>query len=118
MTDSVQDFTVNLAAEAAKIGPTPIEVAEARSLTTDMIMRSIMVIVVCAIFICLNWSVMSFVHEAFANDITRLNATPPMSAGDRLITSNVIMTLIGATVVQTGVGFIAILSYLFPKRTS
>lgn len=43
-------------------------------------------------------------------------ATPPLPPEHRLITANVVMSLIGATVVQTGIGFIAITSYLFPRR--
>jgi len=36
---------------------------------------------------------------------------------DRVITANVFMSLIGATVVQVGVATVAIVSYLFPKKT-
>jgi len=59
---------------------------------------------------------MAFVNHALAQDLAQMAATPPMAAADRLITANVVMSLIGATVVQTGIGFIAITSYLFPKR--
>ncbi|PRC91437.1 hypothetical protein [Solimicrobium silvestre] len=118
MTDPNQGVTVHLGVEEANVGPTPIEEAQARSLTADMIFRGIMVVVVCVIFSWLNWNVMSFVREAFASDNAGLIAKPPMLPADRLITPNVVMAMIGATVVQTGIGFIAIMSYLFPKRTS
>ncbi|WP_061301625.1 hypothetical protein [Janthinobacterium agaricidamnosum] len=85
-------------------------------MTADMWFRGCMVAVVCGIFIWLNMGVMSFIRDAFAHDSARMLASPPMPAADRLITSNVVMALIGATVVQTGIGFIAIMSYLFPKR--
>lgn len=114
---SDQDATVDLGIEEAKIGQTPVEQATARSINADMWFRGLMVTVVCGIFIWLNTGVMAFVREAFAHDSARMIAVPPMPAADRLITSNVVMALIGATVVQTGVGFIAIMTYLFPKRT-
>ncbi len=95
-----------------------VEAATARSITADIWLRIVMVLVVCAIFIWLNWQVMDFVKQALRTDIESMAATPPMPAGDRLITSSVVMSLIGATVVQTGIGFIAITSYLFPKRAS
>ncbi|MET3109573.1 hypothetical protein AAKU67_004492 [Oxalobacteraceae bacterium GrIS 2.11] len=96
----------------------PLETAKARSITADTWFRGVMVLVVCGIFIWLNWNVMSFLRAAFAQDNLNLIAKPPIPASDRLITSNVVMTLIGATVVQTGVGFIAVMSYLFPKRAA
>lgn len=111
-----QGATVNLGDEESKIGPTPVEQATALSITADMWFRGLMVLAVCGIFIWLNMGVMTFVRDAFAHDSARMIATPPMPSADRLITSNVVMALIGATVVQTGVGFIAIMSYLFPKR--
>lgn len=45
-------------------------------------------------------------------------STRALNPADRLITPQVIMALIGATVVQAGLGFIAITSSLFPKRTA
>lgn len=110
--------TVDLRAgepDVEKVGR--IEAARALSITSDIWLRGFMVAVVSAIFIWLNWQIIGLVKEAIAHDLERMMATPPLAATDRLITSNVIMALIGATVVQTGVGFIAITSYLFPKRT-
>ncbi|WP_300756058.1 hypothetical protein [Janthinobacterium sp.] len=111
-----QGRTVNLGEEEAKLGPTPVETATARSITADMWFRGCMVAVVCGIFIWLNMGVMSFIRDAFAQDNAMMTASVPMPSADRLITSHVVMALIGATVVQTGVGFIAIMSYLFPRR--
>lgn len=59
---------------------------------------------------------MEFIKAALAQDMALMTGSPPMAAADRLITPNVVISLIGATVVQTGAGFIAITSYLFPKR--
>jgi multisubunit Na+/H+ antiporter MnhB subunit len=108
--------TVILGDEEARLGPTPVEQATARSLTADVWFRGLMVLVVCGIFIWLNMVVMTFVRDAFAFDSARIAATPPMPAADRLINANVVMALIGATVVQTGAGFIAVMSYLFPRH--
>lgn len=111
-----QGRTVNLGEEEARLGPTPVETATARSITADMWFRGCMVAVVCGIFVWLNMGVMSFIRDAFAQDNAMMKASRLMSSTDRLITSHVVMALIGATVVQTGVGFIAIMSYLFPRR--
>lgn len=107
---------LKLSDEENLVGPTPIETATARSVLADMIFRGIMVLVVSGIFIWLNHRVMGFIYDAFEQDKVRMAATPPMLASDRLISPSVVMSLIGATVVQTGVGFVGIMSYLFPKR--
>jgi hypothetical protein len=104
--------TIKLTDEEDKIGN-----ATATSMYADMIFRGIMVLVVSGIFIWLNHNVMSFIYQAFEQDkVAMLHATHPMAPADRLISPTVVTALIGATVVQTGIGFIAITSYLFPKR--
>lgn len=75
-----------------------------------------MVWVIAGIFIGLNGAVMLFVYEAFLNDVAQMAANPPLKPENRLITTEVVMSLIGATVVQVGVAVIAIVSYLFPKQ--
>ena len=111
MTGNVLD----VATEEGRVG-NAVETATARSIRADIWLRIGMVVVVCGIFIWLNWRVIEFVQEALRLDIARMNATPPMPPEHRLVTSQVVMALIGATVVQTGIGFIAITSYLFPRR--
>ena len=111
MTGNVLD----VATEEGRVG-NAVETATARSIRADIWLRIGMVVVVCSIFIWLNWRVIEFVQEALRLDIARMNATPPMPPEHRLVTSQVVMALIGATVVQTGIGFIAITSYLFPRR--
>jgi hypothetical protein len=91
--------------------------AKANSIIWDIVLRMIMVLVVSGIFIWLNWQVFELVQGALKQDHDMVIAKQ-LASGDRLITSNVIMALVGATVVQTGIGFIAITSYLFPKRTA
>jgi hypothetical protein len=114
---AVNEDTVDLrtgSPDVEKVGR--IEAAKALSITSDIWLRGFMVAVVSSIFIWLNWQIIDLVRDAMQNDLARMAAKPPLPATERLITSNVIMSLIGATVVQTGVGFIAITSYLFPKR--
>jgi len=106
---------VSVLAEEERIG-NAVETATARSIRADIWLRIGMVVVVCGIFIWLNWQVIDFVKDALRLDIAQAAATPPLPPEHRLITSNVVMSLIGATVVQTGIGFIAITSYLFPRR--
>ncbi|MDN4056066.1 hypothetical protein QPK32_23670 [Massilia sp. YIM B02763] len=113
----MNEDTVDLRAgspDVEKVGR--IEAAKALSITSDIWLRGFMVAVVSSIFIWLNWQIIDLVRDAMQSDLAQMAAKPPLPATERLITSNVIMSLIGATVVQTGVGFIAITSYLFPKR--
>jgi hypothetical protein len=75
-----------------------------------------MVAVIAGIFIGLNWAVMSMVGEAFAKDVEHLVAKPPLiQPGERIITTQVFISLIGATVVQVGIAIATIVAYLFPK---
>ena len=91
--------------------------AEIGSIKANTRSRLFMVVVIASIFIGLNWAVMSFVKDAFLNDVAQIAANPPLiKPEDRLITTEVVMSLIGATVVQVGVAVIAIVSYLFPKQ--
>lgn len=93
------------------------KLATAISINANTISRLLMVLVIAGIFIGLNWAVMSFVREAFLNDVAQMAANPPLiKPEDRLITTEVVISLIGATVVQVGVAVIAIVSYLFPKQ--
>jgi hypothetical protein len=92
-----------------------IEGARRASILWDIGLRAFMVAVVSGIFIWLNWQVIDFVLAALALD-EKMLAAKTITPGDRLVTPEVMMSLIGATVIQTGVGFIAITSYLFPKR--
>jgi len=94
-----------------------IEGAKRASILWDIGLRAFMVAVVSGIFIWLNWQVIEFVLGALALD-EKMLAAKTITPADRLVTSEVMMALIGATVIQTGVGFIAITSYLFPKRIS
>lgn len=86
--------------------------AKVFGLYADTWSRIIMVLVIAAIFIGLNYKVMSFIEDVFKQDIASMKLASPPS---RIVTTEVLMSLIGATVVQVGVATIAIVSYLFPK---
>ena len=106
---------VTLSEEVRRISD-PIGDATARGIRADIKFRGIMVGVMCLLFLGLNGAVMLVLYLAFQADMTLLERMPALPAEDRLVTADVLMALIGATVVQTGIGFVTILSYLFPKR--
>lgn len=93
-----------------------MEKALVRGVNADTIARVVMVLVIAAIFVGLNWAVIAFLRTAFDHDIALLTAGIVKVPADRVITTNVFMSLIGATVVQVGVAIIAIVNYLFPKK--
>jgi hypothetical protein len=113
-------LTVNLQEEENEVGRflEPKERAVIFGMYADTWSRIGMVIVMAVIFVGLNWMVLVFLRDAFSADVRMLESKPPiLQAADRLITANVLMTLIGATVVQVGVSIAAIVSYLFPKTS-
>ncbi len=80
------------------------QMAEIDSIHANTNSRTLMVWVIAIIFIGLN-------------DVAQMAAKPPLiKPEDRLITTETVMSLIGATVVQVGGAVIAIVAYLFPKR--
>jgi hypothetical protein len=91
--------------------------AEVRSINADTLFRGLMVLVIAGIFIGLNYGVFNLVSSAFDKDIALMTAAGSnYKPSDRVITTNVFVSLVGATVVQVGVAAITIVSYLFPKR--
>lgn len=93
------------------------KMAQITSLNADTMLRVGMTLAVAGIFIWLNYEVMQVVWQAWGSDVAML-VNKQITPADRLITPSVIMALIGATVVQVGVGTLAIVSYLFPKVAS
>ena len=85
------------------------------SIYADIVARLIMVTVIAVIFYWLNSEVMQFVRDAFAEDVKLLTAKI-ITSENRVVTNNVIVSLVGATVVQVGAAIVVIVSYLFPKR--
>ena len=107
-----------LSDEADKLGEIdPFTDAKIESIKADTASRRFMVIVMALIFVGLNAAVIAMVAWAYSDDVMLLQKLPnAFKSSDRVITTNVFMSLIGATVVQVGVATIAIVTYLFPKK--
>ncbi len=104
--------------ETAQLGKINEEAkARIRSIDTNTKVRLWMALVISALFIILNAAVIFLIWNAFNADIALLR-DKLIENDQRLITENVFMSLIGATVVQVGVTLVAIISYLFPKNTN
>lgn len=89
--------------------------ADTRRIDGDTRARLLMVTVITVLFIVLNAAVIFLVWTAFSADISLLK-DKLIQNNQRLITENVFMSLIGATVVQVGLTLVAITGYLFPKK--
>ncbi len=110
--------TRQLNQETAQLGKINEEAkARIRSIDTNTKVRLWMALVISALFIILNAAVIFLIWNAFNADIALLR-DKLIENDQRLITENVFMSLIGATVVQVGVTLVAIISYLFPKNTN
>lgn len=109
--------TRELNQETAQLGEINEEAkARIRSMDTNTRVRLWMALVISSLFILLNAAVIFLIWNAFNADISLLREQL-IQNDQRLITENVFMSLIGATVVQVGVTLVAIISYLFPKNT-
>ena len=84
-------------------------------IAVDICMRIGMALAMIWLFYYLNTQVVSLVRDAFNID-TSLLKDKLIQSDKRLITENVLMSLIGATIVQVGVTLVAITGYLFPKN--
>ena len=109
---------ITLTEEANKLGEIdPLTDAKIESIKADTRSRRFMVIVMALIFVGLNAAVIAMVAWAYSEDMTLLKMPNSVfKSSDRVITTQVFMSLIGATVVQVGVATIAIVTYLFPKK--
>ena len=108
--------TRQLNQEAAQLGKIDEETkARIRSMDADTRARLLMALGISVLFIVLNAAVIFLIWNAFNVDMSLLKEKV-IQSNQRLITENVFMSLIGATVVQVGVTLVAITSYLFPKK--
>ena len=87
--------------DEAKQFPLSEREAEVRILgmRADVLLRSVMAVAMIVLFFYMNMEVICLVRDAFNTDITLLNAKL-IQSDKRLITENVFMSLIGATVVH------------------
>ena len=97
-------------------GSGKLEAAQIFSTNADTISRLVMVLAIASIFIWLNYEVMNLVHKVFDKELALLEAGK-LKAAERSVNTQVFTALITATVVQTGVAIVAIVTYLFPKKT-
>ena len=104
----------NLSDELSKVGE--FHEAKIRSMDADTRVRIWMAVLIDGLFVVLNTAVIFLVWKAFNADIALLKGKL-IQSDQRLISENVFMTLIGATVVQVGVTLVAIIGYLFPRNT-
>jgi hypothetical protein len=93
----------------------PIEHQETQDMKIDRWLRVGMVVVMLGVFVGLDWLVLGMVQEAVANDAQYI-AAKLILPNQRLISENVYMSLIGATVLKTAAVTVSITNYLFPKR--
>ena len=108
---------LQLGQEAKQLGTISVKEAEARirSMDADTKVRSRMAVTIGMLFVALNAAVIYLVWNAINADIALLR-DKLIQNNQRLITENVFMSLIGATVVQVGITLVAITGYLFPKK--
>ena len=108
-----------LSDEVDKLGEIdPFIDAKIESIKADTDSRRYMVKVMAFIFVGLNAAVIAMVAWAYYEDMKLLELPNSVfKSTDRVIDTKVFMSLIGATVVQVGVATIAIVTYLFPKKS-
>jgi hypothetical protein len=98
-----------------RLGPmTPEQHSTYLSARTDTRLRVVMVIVLALIFVGLNAGMGYLIHFAYSTDITLIREKL-ITPDQRSISEKAFMALIGATVVQVGLGIAAVVAYLFPK---
>ena len=107
----VSSESISLGHEAAKLGSIKERLEETK-IRALIYQRWVLLGAIVAIFIVLNYMVISMVGEAFEVDrqlLTDKTATVP-----QFVTKEVLMSLIGATVIQVGAAVYAIVKFLFP----
>lgn len=94
---------------------TPVEYVLLKNASTDAGLRATMVRDLTRLFVRLNASLFAGIAGVVLLDawLIYIGVAKPV---DRIVSSQVVMTLIGATAVQLGLGVAAMVAYLFPKR--
>ena len=104
-------IALNQAANAAGIRDTEFD--PAKSINRQ---RWVMIAVICVLFFMLNGVVCYLINKTIDLEFALLNAAKPIAENQRIITNGVFVTLIGATVVQTGLVISAISNFLFKEN--
>lgn len=93
----------------------PIERQAIEDMKIDRWLRFGMVAIMLGNFIGMEWAVLGMVQEAIANDAQYI-AAKLILPDQRLISENIYLSLIGATVLQAAVVMVSITNYLFSNR--
>ena len=99
---------------SALAGFSPVSVAD-RIALADAGLRKFVVTVVVVAFLAVNGIVLLGIWLAYLKDVDLLAAAGSnFKPSDRLVTTNLVMTIVGATTVQLGGLIVLIGKYLFP----
>ena len=93
----------------------PIERQAIVDMKIDRWLRAGMVAIMLGNFIGMEWTVLGMVQEAIAND-AQYTAAKLILPDQRLISENIYLSLIGATVLQAAAVMVSITNYLFSNR--
>jgi hypothetical protein len=77
--------------------------------------RWVMIAVICLLFFLLNGVVCYLINKTIDLEFGLLSSSRPIADNQRIITNGVFMSLIGATVVQTGLVIRGISNFLFKE---
>jgi hypothetical protein len=92
----------------------PVSTAEKIALS-DAGLRKVVAVAIVLAFLAVNGAVLWGIWVVFQKDIDLLTrAGSNFTAADRLVTTNLLMTLVGATTVQLGALIVLMGKYLFP----
>lgn len=108
---------IDLKAAEGQSGSLEEEKARAliQGIRSDTMLRVYLVVAMVVLFIILNLFVIRLIENALEIDVSMIQ-DKQIQPADRLVTDNVLMTLIGATVVQLGAVILAIAHYFFPRN--
>ncbi len=88
--------------------------AQIQGIKHDNFLRIVLVLAMITLFVALNFFVIDLISRALDVDVAMIQQKQ-ITPADRLITDNVLVSLIGATVVQLGAVILAMAHYFFPK---
>jgi phage shock protein PspC (stress-responsive transcriptional regulator) len=110
---SVGPRDINLDEEATAVG---LSVEQQIALGEHRLRKDIAKWILC-VFIAANVVVLAGLAASFGFDVTLLRGGT-IAPADRIVTSEVLMTVIGGTTVQLGAVMYLIANYLFPSATN
>lgn len=85
---------------------------------TELKLRIAVTVGLLVLFFLLNAAIVVMVWWSATREYAIANSLIPRANYTQIITPNVIMALVGSTVVQAGTAFLTIVKYLFPAKSS